>query len=118
MIKISQLLQELNKNLATYDFFSDLPVSLFAYFGNLGPERLKEPVLDPKKAHKLPQYLKKKNLTIEDFEKVRAGTYQPRKNLLKPCKHVRKFANIFSYTVGIWLPETSSFQSFCPVTKW
>ena len=48
-----------------------------AYFGNLGPDRPKEQILDPKKANNLTNYLKKKNLNLQHFEAMIAGTYRP-----------------------------------------
>ena len=57
--------------------FADLNVTYSAYFGNLGPDRPREEIFDPNKARDLTNYLKKKNLTLQNFEAMIAGTYQP-----------------------------------------
>ena len=55
----------------------DLQVDLLANFGVLGRYRPKDEVLDPKQSNDLPQYLKRKKLTLADFEAMVAGTFKP-----------------------------------------
>jgi len=58
-------------------FIPDLNVGFTAYYGNIGPTRPTDLVLDPAKAPDLTKYLRRKRLTLAQFEAVRAGTYQP-----------------------------------------
>ena len=58
-------------------FAADIRVDYTAYFGNLGPHRPPEQILDPKDSPDLPRYLKRKKLTLFDFKALIEGTYQP-----------------------------------------
>ncbi len=91
----------------SYIVLSDLRVQYMAYFGNLGPERPKHVVVRPTTATDLPEFFKKKKLSMQDFEKVRRGTYWPGKSSINS-------------TVTIRIPDKSGFQmvDLCPKVEW
>ena len=60
-----------------YLFAADIRVDYTAYFANLGPNRPREQILDPKDSPDLPKYLKRKKLTLKDFHALTEGVYEP-----------------------------------------